>query len=135
MDSLLELDERNVWVRVNYGKRGPGLRMCFSAWYREKAEAIIMIGTTKTFTYTCAFKWNVVLPSCIDMSIFYLFRYVSNRAHGPLTSWELGRVSVDMILFEVCLLQFLLNFFPSDLSEREFVFYEQFYLSLFDNLF
>lgn len=102
MDSLLELDERNVWVRVNYGKRGPGLRMCFSAWYREKAEAIIMIRTTKTFTYTFAFKWNVVLPSCIDMSIFYLFRYVSNRAHGPLTSWELGRVSVDMILFEVC---------------------------------
>ncbi len=32
---------------VNYGKRGPGMRMCFSAWYREKAEASIVIGATK----------------------------------------------------------------------------------------
>lgn len=77
MDSLLELDERNMWVRVclcvNYGKRGPGLRICFSAWYREKVKAIIVIGASKTFTYTCAFKWNVVLPSGIDMSIFCFF--------------------------------------------------------------
>lgn len=84
--------------------------MCFSAWYREKVKAIIVIKASKTFTYTCAFKWNVVLQSCIDMSIFYLFHYVSNRAHGPLTLWELGRVSDDMILFEACLLQFINSF-------------------------
>ncbi len=66
---------------VNYGKRGPGLRMCFSAWNREKAEAIIVIGATKTFTYTCAFKWNVVLPSCIDMSIFFAMCLIEHMVH------------------------------------------------------
>lgn len=100
----------------------------FFCMVREKVKAIIVIEASKTFTYTCAFKWNAVLPSCIDMSIFYLFHYVSNTAHGPLTLWELGRVSVDIILFEACLFQFIVNFFSHLTCMRENMYFMSNYI-------
>lgn len=82
MDSLLELDERNVCVSVcQLREKGARPENVFFAWYREKAEAVIVIGATKTFTYTCAFKWNVVLPSCIDMSIFFAMCLIEHMVH------------------------------------------------------